>query len=254
MSTEQFVPATTIAEVIERLDVIVEESIQKGRRAGYFAALYRRVTIAVRDKINEGYFEDNVRMERLDIIFANRYLEAYHQMKFSQKCSESWQMSFDAFPKWRLLVIQHLFVGMNAHIGLDLGIATAETQPDNIDDLKNDFGKINNILNELTDVVQDDLASFFPSMKLLDRITGGSDEKLAGFAMEIARDAAWEVAKTYNALSPQNRPDYLKKRDRDVAGFSNKIVSPGFRLNVLIAIFKLFEKGSVSRKIKLLAD
>ena len=253
MSTE-FVPAATIAEVIERLDAIVEESIRKGRRAGYFAALYRRVTIAVRDKINEGYFDDDERMERLDVIFANRYLQAYHEMKSSQKCSDSWQVSFDAFPRWRLLVIQHLFVGMNAHIGLDLGIAAAETQPEQIDDLKNDFRKVNIILNELTDVVQDDLASFFPSMKLLDRLAGGADEKMAGFAMEIARDAAWEVAKTYSALSPQNRPDYLSKRDIEVAGFSAKMVNPGWRLNILIAIFKLFERGSVSRKIKLLAD
>lgn len=248
----EFTPAATIEEVISRLDVIIAESIQSGNREGYFAALYRRVTVTVRDRIAEGYFDDNERMERLDVIFANRYLEAYFQWKHNQKCSECWQVSFRANSKWRPLVIQQLFVGMNAHIGLDLGIAAAEAQPENLESLKKDFNKINVILGELTNVVQDELAEIFPAMKLLDKWAGGTDEKLAGFAMEIARDAAWSSALKYNALSGDKRDQFVIERDKSVAAFGNKIVSPGWWINVLTVIFRLFERGSISKKIRIL--
>jgi hypothetical protein len=47
---------TMIDGVIERLEAIVRESIARGDRAGYFAALYNRVTQAVRDGIARGEF------------------------------------------------------------------------------------------------------------------------------------------------------------------------------------------------------
>lgn len=69
--------ASTIDEVIASLDRIIEWSKRTKSRCGYFAALYRKVTCNVRDGIASGYFDDGERMERLDVIFANRYLEAF---------------------------------------------------------------------------------------------------------------------------------------------------------------------------------
>lgn len=241
-----FTPADTIDEVIERLETIIADSILKKDRAGYFAALYKRVTVAVKEKIAEGYFDDNPRMERLDVIFANRYLEAHHGWKNQQNIAQSWKLAFESAERWRPLVIQHLFVGMNAHIGLDLGIAAATVQPENPEGLKGDFNKINKVLNSLTNTVQDELAEIFTPMKLLDRLAGGSDEKIAGFAMEIARDAAWNVALEYHKTPANERPSYIATRDAKVAAFGQKIVSPGRWINFLIILFHLLERGSVS--------
>src|SRR5258705_13901399 len=77
-----FVPARSIDEVISRLDAIIgraiiERAIVERDRLGFFAVLYRTVTAAVRDGIAAGRFEDGPRMERLDIVFANRYLQAF---------------------------------------------------------------------------------------------------------------------------------------------------------------------------------
>ena len=69
-------PAETIDEVIHQLTAIVEWSKQNDSRIGYFAALYRKVTIQVKKGIEQGFFDDNPRMERFDIIFANRYIQA----------------------------------------------------------------------------------------------------------------------------------------------------------------------------------
>ncbi|NIR65754.1 MAG: hypothetical protein GWN00_24945 [Aliifodinibius sp.] len=89
---------------------------------GYFAALYRKVTIRVKEE-----FEDPERMERLDVLFANRYLEAFEQYHTRKETTVSWKLAFDTCKRWRPIVLQHLLLGMNTHIRLDLGVAAAET-------------------------------------------------------------------------------------------------------------------------------
>ncbi|MDB3906917.1 DUF5995 family protein [Crocinitomicaceae bacterium] len=252
MST--FQPAITIDEVIERLDVIIDDSIKTKNRAGYFAALYRRVTAAVKEKIAEGYFDDNPRMEKLDVVFANRYLEAHAAWTNNEPCTKSWELAFETCSNWRPLVIQHLFVGMNAHIGLDLGIAAAIVQPDDIDSLHDDFNKINSILENLTDLVQDELSEIFWPLKIIDKLAGGADEKIAGFAMGIARDAAWDVALAYSKLSPDEHAAYIVKRDEEVFNFGKKIVSPGVWINIVITVFRIFERGNIAWKIRVLNE
>ena len=73
--------ARDIDEVIAQLDDIIARSIRDGSRLGYFAALYRKVTAKVKEGIAQGRFEDGPRMERLDVTFANRYLEAMDQFR-----------------------------------------------------------------------------------------------------------------------------------------------------------------------------
>src|SRR5215216_7912660 len=58
-------PAHTIDEVIEHLDDLIAHARRAKNRLGYFAALYRNVTIKVKEGILAGSFEDAARMERL---------------------------------------------------------------------------------------------------------------------------------------------------------------------------------------------
>lgn len=69
-------PTATIDAVLSRLDEIGERARREGSRVGYFAATYRDVTARVKHDIAVGRFEDGPRMERLDVIFAKRYLNA----------------------------------------------------------------------------------------------------------------------------------------------------------------------------------
>ena len=119
--------AKTIDDVIASLEKIIADNIAQQSRLGYFAALYKRVTEAVKKGIANGEFMDGPAMEKLDIVFATRYLDAYETYMAKGSPSVSWQVAFDAAQRRPPLVIQHLFVGMNAHISLDLGIAAYET-------------------------------------------------------------------------------------------------------------------------------
>lgn len=249
--------ATTIAEVITRLDEIVKTAQLEGSRTGYFAALYKKVTVAVAEKIRQNGFEDNARMERLDVVFANRYLDAFEQYKNGLPCSASWQLAFEAAKSRRYMVIEHLVAGMNAHIGLDLGIAAATVAPGSqVNGLQSDFNKINDVLNGLVEEVKADLYAIWPLSKYITKLnTGKLENAVAGFSMITARDAAWKTALAYAPLETDaDRQAYITGRDAKVAAFGKKILYPGFLLRSLRFLFRLFEFGSVAGKIKRLND
>ncbi len=245
--------ATSISEVIEQLNGIVEQSILKSDRCGYFAALYKRVTVTVANKIREGYFDDNARMEKLDVVFANRYLEAHENYFAGKPCSASWSLAFDACRSWRPMVIHHLFAGMSAHISLDLGIAAATVSPGNdINSVQNDFNKINTILSGLTSEVKAELYAMWPLSKVLARMhTDKLENDIAGFSMEVARDAAWQVALAYAPLNTSSvQETYITERDKSVEAFSKKLLYPGAWISTVMRIFRIFEFGSISGKIR----
>lgn len=98
-------PAHTIDEVIAQLDEIIARSRRENSRLGFFAALYRQVTIKVKDGIASGRFEDGVRMERLDVIFADRYLEALGHFRAGEPANKCWHAAFEAATSWRLLIL-----------------------------------------------------------------------------------------------------------------------------------------------------
>ncbi|MEU6008610.1 DUF5995 family protein [Streptomyces sp. NPDC047453] len=60
--------AGNIDDVVDRLAGIVREATRAGDRLGYFASLYRQVTVEVRTAIHGGLFDDGARMDRFDTL------------------------------------------------------------------------------------------------------------------------------------------------------------------------------------------
>jgi len=246
--------ARNIDEVVERLRIIVEETRYAGSPMGYFAALYRRVTLEVKRKIVEGYFDDNARMERLDVLFANRYLEAYDAYREGRPLTRSWRFAFDAADSWHYIVLQHLFLGMNAHINLDLGIAAAQAaHGSDILSLEDDFKKINTILISLIDEVEAKLAAIWPMLRLLDTLALRTDEKLAAFSMEKAREAAWRNALDLARCDDADRERRIDTLDREVLEYAYLVSGPGILTGSAFLLVRLGELGSVRRKIEVLS-
>lgn len=246
-------PATTIDEVINQLTAIVEWSKDNNSRMGYFAALYRKVTIQVKEGIQTGIFEDGPRMERLDVIFANRYIHACYQYQTGQKPTESWVRAFDVTERWWPIVLQHLLMGMNAHINLDLGIAAAETvPPEELQNLKGDFEKINEVLASLVGSVQNELAEIWLLLGILNRYLGSVEKAIINFSMEKARDAAWSFAEELSPLTGEAREKAIEEKDAMFATFSNVIMHPGFTLSMVLKIIRLGERGNTRERIEIL--
>lgn len=242
--------ANNIDEVIDILDKIIKDCIQEQNPLGYFASLYRRVTIEVKDKLGTGYFDNDARMEKLDVIFANRYLQAYFDYQENKKVTQAWETTFLKSKDESLIVLQHLLLGMNAHINLDLGIAAAEiSNPENIDSLQNDFNRINDILSSLVNEVQDNLSNIWPILKWILKKLNGSEDLIVDFSMKIARDGAWKFAKEFVLVSDPTRPQAIASRDADILKVAGFITKHGFFVGWLLKIVRWTEVGSVAEKI-----
>ncbi|HEV2765267.1 MAG TPA: DUF5995 family protein [Pyrinomonadaceae bacterium] len=243
----------TIDEVLARLDEIIAHSRQHNERLGYFAVLYRAVTAKVKEGILAGHFEDGPRMERLDVIFANRYLEAFDQYRRGERPTRSWLVAFKAAEQWPPIVLQHLLLGINAHINLDLGVAAALTSPgDQLPSLKKDFNTINDILGVMTGTVQDQLARVSFWMRVLDRFGRNADEALMNFNIEVARDAAWRFAQRLAPLTPAEIECEIEERDRWVELLARLVRHPPVTVRLINFAVRLTEPRSVARIIDIL--
>jgi len=240
--------ATTIGEILDQLDAVIDRARRDRSRLGYFAVLYRTVTAGVQRGIADGRFADGPRMERLDVLFANRYLDALEAWRAGRPTSRCWVRAFDAASRWPPLILQHLLLGMNAHINLDLGVAAAECCPGHdIDALEGDFAEINRLLGELTDDVQDRIAAVSPWMWVLDRAGQRTDELLCGYCIERARDVAWSAARRLAPLGAGARAEEIRRSDAIVAALALPLERPGPLVRSALLCARLRETGDVSR-------
>ncbi len=242
-----------IDKIIEKLTDIIDKSIQTKSRQGYFAALYRKVTIRIKEGIADNFFDNGERMERFDVIFANRYLTASETYQNHDKPSQSWQYAFQVDKQWWPIVLQHLLLGMNAHINLDLGIAAAKVAPgEELRNLHNDFNKINTILAELVGGVKEELAEIWPILRILNRYLGSVETALINFSMEKARDHAWSVAERLAPLPESEQTDKINEMDAEMALFARVIRYPGLIGSTVTKIIRLGEIGTIRKIIKIL--
>jgi hypothetical protein len=238
--------------VIERLQLIIRDCIARQDRLGYFAALYNRVTLAVRDGIKAGAFQDGARMEALDVMFANRYLAAYDAYRSGELPSLSWFKAFNASLSGNYIVLQHLLAGMNAHINLDLGIAAARVTgpaPGAIDGLLGDFNKINDVLASLTPVVEQQLDDCSPVFKEITTLAPRLELKMVGFSMDKARAAAWAFAKELAPLKHLPQVARMAARDTAAALLADAVLNDG----LVVKLIRARETTDVAHNIQVLA-
>lgn len=248
-------PAQTIEEVINSLDQIIYTAKETENPLGYFAALYRTVTITVKNKLGTNYFDDDARMELLDVVFANRYLSAYFDYQEGKPISKSWEVAFQAAKNGEYIVVQHLLFGMNAHINLDLGIAAAQiTNSTTIASLQDDFNKINVILGELTNEIQEDLGKIWPKLLWILKFFRKTDDYIVNFGMGIARDSAWKFANQIVVENDKVRQIKITEKDEKVAGFVRYLKGKSWIERFVLSIIRWREKGSVREKIEALIN
>lgn len=245
--------ATTLDQVIAELDNVILQARREKSRLGYFAILYRNVTKRVRDGIRDGRFQDGRRMELLDVNFANRYLHALGRFRRGERASRCWTTAFESGTRRRPLVLQHLLLGINAHINFDLGAAAAITSPGtSVKDLQHDFNEINALLGEMLDDVQDRLSSVSPWMWILDKVGGRTDEALCTFCLNASRNIAWEWAERLAPMGAQEIEGELAQLDDVVDRLARTIRNPGFLINCASLVIWIAESKDVDRVMDVL--
>lgn len=243
----------TIEEVLGKLDEIIIWSKENKSPLGYFACTYRATTEQVLRYVQLKKFEDNPRMVRMDVQFALRYIDAWEAYQSGRKCTNSWYLAFEATKNDKLLILHHIFLGMNAHINLDLGISAASVMPyRKISPLKNDFGLINSVIASINQSVQEKLGDIFYPIELLDELTNGKDNAILDFAISRAREASWTTA-----VITSNTPKFLKVSlieilDYAAAKVATQILRPKWTDSSTISKLRNCENQDVVKNIEIL--
>lgn len=239
-----------IPGVVARFDAILAWARQHHSRLGYFAALYRGVTLGARSILATGAFDNPQAAERLVTLFAGRYFEALAGHFGAGRVTRSWQIAFDAVDRWAPTVSQHLLLGINAHINLDLGIAASRTMAQTPLS-ESDFNRVNALLLRMIDEVERKLAQVWPLLRLLDWLAGRLDETLVGATLLHMRAKAWAFAQELRA--PEiDEGALIAAKDERVAEIGRKIERPKPLLRLALGIVRLGELRSVVAIIDLL--
>jgi Family of unknown function (DUF5995) len=178
--------------------------------SGYFPALYARVTDRVGASIDAGGFQDGPGLDRFATGFAAHYVAAAGDHPHGPRC---WQASWNVAADQRLLIVQHLLLGINAHVNYDLPRAVVEIADERGDlaSIRHDFDAVNDVLaSTYVDVVKD-----------LDRVSRwvNGAARLGGghafnFSLTVARQRAWQAATAMYPLSAGGRRAYAEELDR----------------------------------------
>jgi hypothetical protein len=157
-----------------------------------FNGMYLRVTEAVRDALPT--FEDPGFVQRLDVLFAEFYFQAYDAAAASAWVSKAWAPLFARRAEHRL-ALQFAITGMNAHINNDLAHALVLTWGElGLGDAqRRDYEKVNGILEQVEQELKAPLSDAL--IADVDTVFGRADDFLALWSIREARDQAWERAR-----------------------------------------------------------
>ncbi|HEY9315077.1 DUF5995 family protein [Williamsia sp.] len=215
--------AHDIDDVLDILGGIVADTTRDRDRRGYFAAMYRQVTLEVRNGIAVGLFDDGPRMSAFDAAFANRYLTAYES---NPAPTRSWRVSFDAIDNSPMIVLQNLLLCINAHINLDLAVVTGTLfRGAELADFRDDYDRLNDILADLIPKVRDTIGDFSPLLDMLGPFDDGLDPIL-DFSIEKARDSAWSAATLISLQNADARELLLRHIDKGTSRLGRLIARP----------------------------
>ncbi|MEO6834276.1 MAG: DUF5995 family protein, partial [Chitinophagaceae bacterium] len=246
---------TTIDEVITELEAIMDSCEKTNNRLGYFACLYHMVTCRVKQGIDNNEFEDGSRMEKLDVTFANRYLLAWQQFQAGQVPSNSWNITFKAGISRQTLVLQHLLLGMNAHINLDLGIAAVAAAGNNpLQTTRSDFNTINGILALLTGDILSSLRRVSPLLSLLGLHASRYNSIIIQFSISNARDGAWCFAEELFTKTAATQLPFLNERDKSIAQLADGLTHAKGLMRLTMWFIHLFEWRNPAKIMKVLRE
>lgn len=178
------------------------EAVQDQR--AIFLKCYALMTQNMLTALAEKRFQDTAWVARLLSHFADHYfaaLEAYERQ--DPATPAVWQLAHDAAAQTHLYSAQHLFLGVNAHINYDLALTVVELlgpvwptlSPQQRQLYQQDFDRVNVIIKETTDQVQDEVLERQDRlMAWMDLVSGPLDEWFIGWLISGWRDEVWQRA------------------------------------------------------------
>ena len=202
--------------VLTRMTTLVDQWEAAHDRRAIFLGCYRLMTCNMLDAIDAGRFQDDVWVANLLQRFADYYFDALtcHDRRHPDTPAV-WQLAFDATRDEDVTTLQHLLLGVNAHINFDLVFTLvdqlapewANLSVDQREQRRADHELVNRIIGETVDAVQDQVIDrHSPWYDFVDKLLGPVDEWLTSRLISRWREEVWENAVCYlEAATPAER-------------------------------------------------
>jgi len=223
-----------LGSTIEKLRAAAREADDA---SGFFAAMYARVTDRVQAAITDGRFDDGERMARFTRTFADWYLGPRDGSRARPAC---WKAADDVSSDRRLLIVQHLLLGINAHVNHDLPQVVVELAAgeSSLGVIQPDFEAMNDILAETQPDVLRDLGRVSGWTQLAVSRGGG---RVFNFSLNRARAQAWQSAHRLHRLDANARNSEVADLDGLVTVLAHLITRPSAPVPWLLAIPRWLE-------------
>lgn len=190
--------------MVERMMTLIQQWQAGQDRRAIFLHCYALMTQNMLQAVAEGRFQNGTWVLTLLHRFADYYfvgLETYEQN--DPTTPAVWQAAHEAARRPQPRPLQHLFLGVNAHINYDLVLTVEEllgpvwptltlTQQQQY---HQDFDQVNVIIKETVDQVQDEVLERHDRlMAWVDVLAGPLDEWLTGWLISGWRHEVWNEA------------------------------------------------------------
>jgi hypothetical protein len=207
-----------MSTTLERMQQMATQWRQAGDRRAIFAEAYGTMTANMEQAVGGSAFTDPVWVARLLERFADYYFGAVHSYEHgSGGCPQVWAEAFRYCDERDLHPLQHLFLGVNAHINYDLPLALVDVlddwpllAPDRRDARYRDYEAVNRVIGGTIDAVQADVvAERSPMLGWADAVLGRVDEWLFSHLIGDWRDDVWDRAVRLLESDETTRPALL---------------------------------------------
>ena len=244
MSEHLITEFSSVDGVAEGLAKFEKHCIDTEDLRGVFATSYLEITRSIASQIDYA-FKDPEWVAAYLIRFGNLYREALINFEKGdiKQIPKSWFIAFEAAKMKEGLVIQHLILGINAHINHDLAISLHDVGIDpGRNDKYHDHTKVNTILSKSTENLKREVATkYAPVLERLDRTTGHISDDVTNFSIPKAREHAWTFATALaNARNEAERTILRKALDEQAAVLARLIMAsptkdPRFTRSITVA-------------------
>ncbi|MCU0498297.1 MAG: DUF5995 family protein [Anaerolineae bacterium] len=209
--------------VINQMQTLIDGWNQIGDRRAIFLTCYAMMTQNMLNAVEKWEFHDGEWVKKLLHRFADYYFEALEAYEQAQSTPEVWKYAFDAAhaTDTPIHVIQHLILGVNAHICYDLVFALqdllrkewATLTPQQREQRYQDHLQVNEIIYQTIDRVQDQIiAQYSPIMGQIDTVFARADEWIIRRLITHWRDQVWDTALQCMECSTQTELTTLRQQ------------------------------------------
>jgi len=207
--------------VLIRMTALIDQWEAAHDRRAIFLGCYRLMTHNMLDAIEAGRFHDGEWVARLLQRFADYYFVALDRFEQDEASTPAvWKLAFDATHDEKVMTLQHLLLGVNAHINHDLVFSLydllqpewASSTTEQREQRHADHEMVNRIIGETVDAVQDQVVEqFSPWVDFFDKMLGPMDEWLTSQLLSHWREEVWDNAVRYLEFTTLEEREGLRK-------------------------------------------